>query len=62
MRTASDICAYVLMQRVDSSILLLKLMIFRSGDERNHLVIANVQLPTDDAHIDSRKYDEEKGG
>jgi len=31
-----------------------------SGNERNHLVIANVQLPNEDAHT-SVKYDEEKG-
>eukprot|EP01147_Barroeca_monosierra_P006473 gene6473-9349_t len=32
-----------------------------SGDEPNHLVIANVQLPTPDAAVDARKYDEERG-
>ena len=32
-----------------------------SGDEQNHLVIANVQLPTEGANLDDRKYDDEKG-
>eukprot|EP00041_Stephanoeca_diplocostata_P013933 m.249387 g.249387 ORF g.249387 m.249387 type:complete len:430 (-) comp19521_c0_seq1:189-1478(-) len=31
------------------------------NNEQNHLVISNVQLPREDAHTDSRKYDEEKG-
>lgn len=33
-----------------------------SGGEDNHLMIANVRLPSEDAVIDARKYDEEKGG
>ena len=33
-----------------------------SGTETNHLCIATVRLPTEDAEIDVRKYDEEKGG
>jgi hypothetical protein len=33
-----------------------------SGKEANHLCIATVRLPTEDAEIDARKYDEEKGG
>eukprot|EP00730_Choanoeca_flexa_P011770 TRINITY_DN2796_c0_g1_i1.p1 TRINITY_DN2796_c0_g1~~TRINITY_DN2796_c0_g1_i1.p1 ORF type:complete len:416 (+),score=93.38 TRINITY_DN2796_c0_g1_i1:22-1269(+) len=32
-----------------------------SDDEVNHLLIADVQLPTESAHIDARKYDDEKG-
>eukprot|EP00053_Salpingoeca_punica_P007050 m.65234 g.65234 ORF g.65234 m.65234 type:complete len:430 (+) comp13976_c0_seq2:116-1405(+) len=32
-----------------------------SGDEQNHLVIADVQLPNEDAHVDARKYDDERG-
>lgn len=32
-----------------------------SGDEQNHLVIADVQLPKEDAGLDGRKYDDEKG-
>lgn len=32
-----------------------------SGSEQNYLCIANVKLPTEDAQIDARKYDEEKG-
>ena len=34
---------------------------FRS-DEQNHLVIASVQLPNDDAQFDASHYDSEKGG
>lgn len=30
--------------------------------EPNHLVISDVQLPREEAHVDSRKYDEDKGG
>ena len=33
-----------------------------SGSEDNHLCIATVRLPTEDAELDVRKYDEEKGG
>lgn len=33
-----------------------------SGGADNHLMIANVKLPTEDAVIDARKYDEERGG
>lgn len=33
-----------------------------SDNEQNHLVIAEVQLPNDDALIDARKYDDERGG
>eukprot|EP00035_Acanthoeca_spectabilis_P000938 m.76391 g.76391 ORF g.76391 m.76391 type:complete len:430 (+) comp10522_c0_seq1:81-1370(+) len=29
--------------------------------EANHLVISDVQLPREEAHVDSRKYDEDKG-
>ena len=32
-----------------------------SGDEQNHLVIANVQLPAEGAALNERKYDDEKG-
>ena len=31
-------------------------------DEQNHLVIASVQLPNDDAQFDASHYDSEKGG
>ena len=34
---------------------------FRS-DEQNHLVIASVQVPNDDAQLDTSHYDSEKGG
>lgn len=33
-----------------------------SGEEMNKLMIATVRLPTEDTEIDSRKFDEEKGG
>lgn len=33
-----------------------------SSDEQNHLVIASVQLPNDDAQFDESHYDSEKGG
>jgi hypothetical protein len=33
-----------------------------SGPEDNHLCIATVKLPSEDAQIDARKYDAEKGG
>lgn len=33
-----------------------------SGGEDNHLMIANVKLPSEDAELDARKYDEERGG
>lgn len=32
-----------------------------SGDEQNHLIIANVQLPNEDAQVNARKYDEDRG-
>ena len=33
-----------------------------TSDEQNHLVIASVQLPNDDAQFDASHYDSEKGG
>lgn len=33
-----------------------------SDHEQNHLMIANVRLPRDDAVVDTKKYDEQKGG
>lgn len=33
-----------------------------SADEPNHLLIADVHLPREDAQVDARKYDDEKGG
>ncbi len=33
-----------------------------TSDEQNHLVIAKVQLPNDDAQFDASHYDAEKGG
>ena len=32
------------------------------SDEQNHLVIASVKLPSDDAQIDASRYDSDKGG
>ncbi|VDN36943.1 unnamed protein product, partial [Gongylonema pulchrum] len=32
-----------------------------TSDEQNHLVIAKLQLPTDDAQFDASKYDNERG-
>lgn len=34
---------------------------FRS-DEQNHLLIASVQLPNDNAQFDASQYDSDKGG
>lgn len=39
----------------------LAFMIF-SSDEQNHLLIASVQLPNDNAQFDASHYDSEKGG
>lgn len=33
-----------------------------SGDEQNHLMIAEVRLPLEEAAIDPRKYDDQTGG
>jgi hypothetical protein len=35
---------------------------FRSSDEQNHLVIASVKLPNDDAQVDASRYDNDRGG
>ncbi len=34
----------------------------RSSDEDNHLVIASVKLPNDDAQVDASRYDNDRGG
>ena len=34
----------------------------RSSDEQNHLVIASVKLPNDDAQVDVSRYDSVRGG
>ena len=34
----------------------------RSSDEQNHLVIASVKLPNDDAQVDATRYDSDRGG
>jgi len=39
-----------------------KLYMLCSSDEQNHLVIASVKLPSDDAQIDASRYDSDKGG
>jgi hypothetical protein len=36
--------------------------IIYSSDEQNHLLIASVQLPNDNAQFDASHYDSEKGG
>lgn len=33
-----------------------------TSDEQNHLVIAKLLLPNDDAQFDASKYDTERGG
>jgi hypothetical protein len=33
-----------------------------TSDEQNHLVIAKLMLPTEDAQFDASKYDTDKGG
>ena len=35
---------------------------FYRSDEQNHLVIASVQLPKDEAQFDASHYDHDKGG
>lgn len=35
---------------------------YRSSDEQNHLVIASVKLPNDDAQVDASRYDNDRGG
>ena len=32
------------------------------SDEQNHLVIASVKLPGDDAQVDANRYDNDRGG
>lgn len=34
----------------------------RSENEQNYLVIADVKLPSSEARVEGRKYDDEKGG
>lgn len=36
--------------------------LLRSSDEQNHLVIASVKLPNDDAQVDASRYDNDRGG
>ena len=36
--------------------------VHRSSDEDNHLVIASVKLPNDDAQVDASRYDNDRGG
>ena len=38
------------------------LLLFCRSDEQNHLLIASVQLPNDNAQIDASHYDSDKGG
>ena len=38
------------------------LFVPRRSDEQNHLLIASVQLPNDNAQFDASHYDSEKGG
>ena len=33
-----------------------------TSDEQNHLLIASVQLPNDNAQFDASQYDNDKGG
>ena len=37
-------------------------VLYRSSDEQNHLVIASVKLPNDDAQVDASHYDNDRGG
>ena len=32
------------------------------SDEQNHLVIASVKLPNDDAQVDATRYDSDRAG
>ncbi len=42
--------------------LIIYILASNRSDEQNHLVIASVQLPNDDAQFDASHYDSEKGG
>ena len=33
-----------------------------SSDEQNHVVIANVKLPNEEAQVDASRYDSDRGG
>ena len=33
-----------------------------SSDEQNHVVIASVKLPNEEAQVDTSRYDSDKGG
>lgn len=43
-------------------VITLYFLIHRSSDEQNHLIIAQVQLPNDNAQFDASHYDSERGG
>ena len=36
--------------------------LFPSSDEQNHVVIANVKLPNEEAQVDASRYDSDRGG
>ena len=38
------------------------LQLLSRSDEQNHLLIASVQLPNDNAQFDASHYDSERGG
>ena len=45
-----------------TTLYLLSILLYRSSDEQNHLVIASVKLPNDDAQVDASRYDNDRGG
>ena len=55
------VCISILLTVKLWNILAFKASFYRS-DEQNHLVIASVQLPKDEAQFDASHYDHDKGG
>lgn len=45
-----------------ATLYLTRILLCRSSDEQNHLVIASVKLPNDDAQVDASRYDNDRGG
>lgn len=59
---------YLTVEAHDMLTLSIILLFFRlilgthTSDEQNHLLIASVQLPNEDAQFDASHYDNDKGG
>lgn len=61
----SQACTFSCASRVEGTDLAEHKMILgthTSDAERNHLMIATLRLPVEDAEVDVRKYDDEQGG